>query len=174
MLRLTIVVTALLFSCAPGTAHAQQPAAGRGIPPARPAGVDITTAERLVTAAAAAAKAAGASVAVAVIDVNGDLVAFKRMDGASPQAVTSSQGKARAAILFGLPTKVIQDAAAAGRPLSVTVTMPAPLAGAQELTPFQGGLPIMKDGKIIAGIGVGGSAPPNDEIFAQAAIDAIK
>ena len=127
-----------------------------------------------MTAAAAAAKAAGTSVAIAVIDVNGDLVAFKRMDGASAQAVTSSQGKARAAILFGVPTKQIQDAANAGNPISVTVTMPPPLGGAQELTPFQGGLPVMKEGKIVAGIGVGGSAPANDEKFAQAGIDGLK
>jgi glc operon protein GlcG len=48
------------------------------------------------------------------------------------------------------------------------------LGGAQELTPFQGGLPVMKDGKIVTGIGVGGSAPANDEKFAQAGIQALK
>jgi glc operon protein GlcG len=92
------------------------------------------------------------------------------MDGASARAVTSSQGKARAALLFGLPTKEVQDAIAAGKPISTTVTSPA--AGAWELTIGQGGLPILKDGKVVAAIGVGGSAPANDEKFAQAGINA--
>jgi len=172
MARLTALL-GLLLAVSVVEPLAQQPGRGRGLPPARPAGIDIATAQRMVSAAADAAKAAGAPVAIAVIDVNGDLVAFARMDGASPQAVTSSQGKARAAVLFGVPTKQVQDAATAGTPISVTVTLPPPL-GAQELTPFQGGLPVMKDGKIVAGIGVGGSAPANDEKFAQAGIAALK
>jgi glc operon protein GlcG len=153
---------------------AQAPPAGRGFPPALAAKVTIASAQKMVAAAEAAAKAAGASVAIAVIDANGDLVAFERMDGATAQAVTSSQGKARAAVLFGVPTKEVQDAASAGTPISVTITAPPPLASANELTPFQGGLPLKKEGKIIAGIGVGGSAPANDEKFAQAGIDAVK
>jgi glc operon protein GlcG len=157
-----------------GAAQQPAPAGGRGLPPARPALVDLATAQKMVAAASSAARTAGASVAIAVIDANGDLVAFERMDGASPQAVTSSQGKARAAILFGVPTKQIQDAAAAGSPISVTLTSPPPLAGATDLTPFQGGLPLKKDGKVIAAIGVGGSAPANDEKFAQAGLDALK
>jgi len=107
----------------------------------------------------------------AVVDMNGDLVYFERMDGASPRAVTSSQGKARAALLFGLPTKDVQDAIRAGKPISVTVTNPA--AGAWELTPAQGGLPVIKDGKVIAAIGCGGSLPANDEKFAQAGLNAM-
>ena len=39
---------------------------------------------------------------------------------------------------------------------------------------MQGGLPMTKDGKIVAAIGVGGSASANDEKFAQAGLDAVK
>ena len=83
------------------------------------------------------------------------------MDGASARAVTSSQGKARAALLLGVPTKEAQDAIAAGKPLPVTLTSPP--AGAWEITIGQGGLPIMKDGKVVAAMGCGGSLPANDE-----------
>ena len=41
------------------------------------------------------------------------------------------------------------------------------------MTIQQGGLPIMKNGKIIGAIGAGGSASANDEKFAQAGIDAM-
>lgn len=105
------------------------------------------------------------------MDVNGDLVYFERMDGAAGRAVTSAHGKARAALLFGMTSKDVADAIAAGKPVSVTLT--SPLAGA-EITPQQGGIPVFKDGKIIAAIGAGGSMPATDEKIAQAGADAVK
>jgi glc operon protein GlcG len=143
---------------------------GQAAQPA-PQGIDVAAARRMVAAAEAAAVSANAKVAIAVVDANGDLVYFERMDGASARAVTSSQGKARAALLFGLPTKDVQDAMNAGKPVSVTVTNPA--AGAWEITVGQGGLPVVKDGKVVAAIGCGGSLPANDEKFAQAGINAM-
>ena len=41
-------------------------------------------------------------------------------------------------------------------------------------TAVQGGLPIVKDGKVIGGIGSGGSSAANDEKFVQAGLDAVK
>lgn len=137
-----------------------------------PALIDFTTAKALVDAATAEARANNANVAIAVVDANGDLVNFIRMDGASARAVTSAQGKARAAILFGLPTKAAADAVAAGTPLSAKLT--PSVAGSFPITVQQGGLPIIKDGKVIGGIGIGGSSSANDEMFAQKGIDSIK
>jgi glc operon protein GlcG len=176
-MRKTHLILFLIFGAllVPVAVSAQAPQGqGRGQAAAaatRPPGIDVATAKKMVAAAEAAAIAANAQVAIAVVDVNGNLVYFERMDGASARAVTSSQGKARAALLFGLPTKEVQDAMNAGKPISVTVTSPA--AGAWELTVGQGGLPILKDGKVVAAIGCGGSLPANDEKFAQAGISAI-
>src|SRR5262249_39724357 len=144
---------------------------GQAAAPARPVGVDAATAKKMVAAAEAAATAANAPIAIAVVDGNGDLVYFERMDGASARAVTSSQGKARAALLLGVPTKEAQDSIAGGKPIPVTLTNPP--AGAWEITIGQGGLPIMKDGKVVAAMGCGGSAPANDEKFCQAGIAAM-
>jgi glc operon protein GlcG len=155
-----------------GQGQGQGQGQGRGQAAPPPQNIDVATAMKMVAAAEAAAVSANAQVAIAVVDANGDLVYFERMDGASARAVTSSQGKARAALLFGLPTKDVQDAIRAGKPISVTVTNPA--AGAWELTPAQGGLPVVKDGKVIAAIGCGGSLPANDEKFAQAGLNAAK
>jgi glc operon protein GlcG len=168
---LIVIVVALIANAA----QAPQGGGGQGrgqAAPAKPVGVDAATAKKMIAAAEAAAQAANAPVAIAVVDGNGDLVAFLRMDGASARAVTSSQGKARAALLLGVPTKEAQDSMAAGKPLPVTLT--APPAGAWELTIGQGGLPIMKDGKAVAAMGCGGSAPANDEKFCQAGIDAMR
>jgi len=166
----------LIVACVIKNEAAQAPqggAQGRGQAAATPPkpGVDAATAKKMVAAAEAAAIAANAPIAIAVVDGNGDLVYFERMDGASARAVTSSQGKARAALLLGVPTKEAQDAIAAGKPLPVTLTTPP--AGAWELTIGQGGLPIIKDGKVIAAMGCGGSLPANDEKFCQAGISAI-
>src|SRR5262245_29086220 len=170
ILSLLIVIVYVVVAVA---TQAPQGGQGRGqaAAPARPVGVDAATAKKMVAAAEAAAIAANAQVAIAVVDGNGDLVYFERMDGASARAVTSSQGKARAALLLGVPTKEAQDAIAAGKPLPVTLT--APPAGAWELTIGQGGLPILKDGKVVAAMGCGGSAPANDEKFCQAGINAM-
>ncbi|GLU51491.1 heme-binding protein [Dyadobacter frigoris] len=137
-----------------------------------PASMDLATAKSLTEATVTAAKAANANVAISIVDANGDLVYFERMDGAISMAVTSSQGKARAAILFGIPTKTAAEAAAAGTALNAKITPSG--AGSSAIAVQQGGLPIMKDGKIIGGIGVGGSSPGNDEAFAQKALDGQK
>src|ERR1051326_1795403 len=137
-----VVVLAVLGAAAQNPQRGQGQGQGRGqaAAPPRPVGVDAATAKKMVAAAEAAAIAASAKVAIAVVDGNGDLVSFERMDGASARAVTSSQGKARAALLLGVPTKEAQDAVAAGKPLPVTLTSPP--AGAWEITIGQGGLPI--------------------------------
>ena len=166
---LLVTVFALLGSAAQAP---QGQGRGQAAAPAKPVGVDAATAKKMVAAAEAAAIAANAQVAIAVVDGNGDLVYFERMDGASTRAVTSSQGKARAALLLGVPTKEAQDAMAAGKPVPVTLTAPA--AGAWEITIGQGGLPIIKDGKTVAAMGCGGSLPANDEKFCQAGINAMK
>lgn len=178
---LVILSTTLLLAqgaAPPAPAGAgQQPEAGGpggrgGGPAAAPARIDVATAKKALAAAEAAAAAQGVRVAIAVIDANGDLVAFTRLDGASARAVTSAQGKARAAILFGLPSKQVQDAMAANQALSVTLTNPP--AGAWEITPAQGAIPVMKDGKVVAAVGVGGAAPAVDEQIALAGANAIR
>src|SRR5436190_7066954 len=169
------IVIVIVFGLPGAAAQAPQGGQGQGrgqaAAPAKPVGVDAATAKKMVAAAEAAAIAANAQVAIAVVDGNGDLVYFERMDGASARAVTSSQGKARAALLLGVPTKEAQDAMAAGKPVPVTLT--APPAGAWEITIGQGGLPIIKDGKVVAAMGCGGSLPANDEKFCQAGINAM-
>src|ERR1700680_4605227 len=117
---LIVVGFALLGSAAQGQGQGR----GQAAPP-KPPRVDAATAKKMVAAAEAAAIAASAQVAIAVVDGNGDLVYFERMDGASARAVTSSQGKARAALLLGVPTKEAQDAMNAGKPVPVTLTAPA-------------------------------------------------
>lgn len=114
------------------------------------------------TRTADAGKKANAHVGIAVVGANGDLVLSIRLEGTPDEAVTSSQGKARAALLFGMSTKQLQDAMAAGKTVEARLT--APVNGAAELTLMQDGLPIIREGKVISGIGVGG-APSRQELL---------
>jgi glc operon protein GlcG len=173
----TVLLATSLVIAAAAPAGAQAPAAGQaagggGRAQAAPARINLATAQQIVAAAVAAAKAANVNVAAAVVDANGDLVYFQRLDGAVGRPVVSSQAKARAAILFGVPTKVAEDAAAAGTPLSATLT-PSGI-GTFEIAVRQGGIPLIKDGKIIGAVGVGGGTPAQDETFAKAGAETLK
>jgi len=160
-------------AAAPGGAGAAAPA-GQGAraaaAPQPPSPIDAATARKIVAAAEQTANAAGAKVAIAVVDINGDLVALSRLDGATSRAVVSAQGKARAAILFGVPTRQVSDAIAAGTPLPVTLT-PAG-AGTSGIVTNQGGVPLFIDGKLAGAVGVGGSSSAEDERFATSGVEA--
>src|SRR4051812_5205977 len=93
---LVLISGALL---APSLAAAQAPPAAPAPPKQN---IDLATAKKMAAAAVAAAQGDPTYMfATAVVDANGDLVYFERMDGAAPGAVTSAVAKARAVILFG-------------------------------------------------------------------------
>ncbi len=75
--------------------------------------------------------------------------------------------KARSAALFKRPTKVLQDALAAGgeglRVLKI-----------QGAVPVEGGIPLVMEGKIVGAIGVSGGSSAQDAQCAKAGADAIK
>lgn len=126
----------------------------------------LDAAKKMLAASEALAIANKWNVSIAILDVNGDLIAFERLDGSATIAVVSCQGKARAALVFGRPTKDLQDAVAGGR------GMPT-FSGMGDMTMVQGGLPIRADGKIIGAIGVGGAASSQDEQVAKAGLDSL-
>ena len=137
-----------------------------------PQTMDLATAKKIAAAAETAAAAMSQHVAICVMDTNGDVVFFERMDGAPTIAVVTSQNKARAVLLFGTSTGKIAEAMQAGKPVTANITA-QPMEGGGAVTLMRGGLPILKDGKLIGAVGAGGSASENDEKFAQAGIDAI-
>lgn len=164
-------------------AMAQAPAAGAGRAGGRggggaqaatpPAQLDSALAKQIIAAAEAAAVKEGAHVAIAVVDANGDLVAFHRLDGATGRGVVSAESKARTAILFGVPTRDVEDAVTAGKPVSVTLT-PTSAPGTSDVWIRQGGIPLIRAGKVIGGVGVGGGSGGQDEAVAKAGADVLK
>lgn len=105
------------------------------------------------------------NVSIAVVDANGDLLAFRRLDGASLASIDISQGKARTAARVRRPTKTLADAVAGGS----TVLLSAP-----NIILMQGGLPISVNGVWLGAVGVSGATSEQDEQVAAAGIAALK
>ena len=101
--------------------------------------------------------------AVAIVDIAGDLVYFERMDGTQAGSTFVAVDKARSAARFKRPTKAFQDTLASGgdglRILGI--------AGA---VPVEGGVPIVEGGKIIGAVGVSGGTSAQDGQCAHAGL----
>lgn len=172
----TVAIAALLASAAaiaveptpaPASASARAPASST--PPASAATLTLAAARGVVDAALAAARQRHApGAAIAVVDAGGQLVALERLDGTFPAAPAVSTGKARTAVAFAKPTRVLEETINKGRYAMTT------LPEITSFTPLQGGVPLISGGRIVGAIGVSGaaSAQQDDEI-AQAAADAF-
>lgn len=142
-----------------GIAQAQVPQYG--------ANVTLEQARKAGAAAEAEGKKNGWPVAVAIVDTAGQLVYFHRADGTQTGSGPVALDKASTAAMFRRPSKVLQDAVAAGGAGIRYLT----LRGA---TPIEGGIPLTIDGKIVGGIGVSGVNGDQDAQCAKAGVDAIK
>jgi uncharacterized protein GlcG (DUF336 family) len=149
-------------------------------PPGRGGGsrvenLDIASAKKMAAAVEAAAGAANEHVAICVMDANGEVVLLERMDHMADRIpLATAQGKARAVLLMGVSTGQMADAIRDHKPIPATLTAPPIAAGGGEITLMRGGLPIMKDGKMIGAIAVGGSSSESDEKYAQLGVEALK
>ncbi len=107
------------------------------------------------------------NMAVAIVDPSGNLVYYEKMDDTQLGSANVAIDKARSAALFKRPTKVLQDALAAGgeglRVLKI-----------QGAVPVEGGIPLVMEGKIVGAIGVSGGSSAQDAQCAKAGADAIK
>jgi glc operon protein GlcG len=134
-----------------------------------PYGLPITLEHAKIAAGPALAEARKNSwtMAVAIVDNAGNLVYFEKMDGTQTGSVKVAIEKARSAALYKRPTKVFQDAlAAGGEGLRILR-----LEGA---VPVDGGFPLLMDGKIVGAIGVSGATSQQDGQCAKAGADALK
>lgn len=132
-------------------------------PPLIPYGLPISTesAKNVAAAAVAEADKNGLDEAIAIVDTGGSLVYFEKMQDTQTGSVDLAIEKARTAALFRRPSKVFQDAVAAGgeglRLLRLTGAIP-----------IEGGVPIIVDGKLIGAIGVSGGTGAQDSQVAAA------
>ena len=137
-------------------------------PPVTPYGqpISLEDAKKAMAAAEAEAMKNNWPLAIAVVDSGGNLVMLHRMDNTQYGSIRIAESKARTALEFRRPTKVFEDALAAGgiglRVLSLGVMA------------AEGGVPITVDGKIVGAIGASGALSTQDAQAASAGANAIK
>jgi len=129
--------------------------------------IAVESAKKAAAAALAEAVKNHWTMAVAIVDPNGTLIYYEKMDNTQIGSAQVSINKARSAALYKRPTKALQDAlASGGAGLRVMA-----LEGA---VPVEGGVPLISNGKIVGAIGVSGDSSDHDGICAEAGAATLK
>lgn len=128
--------------------------------------VSLDDAKKAAAAAMAEARKNNWKMAVAVVDPNGDLVYYEKMDNTQLGSSQVSIAKARSAARFKRPTKAFQDGLAAG-------AGGLRILGLEGAVPVDGGIPIVMDGKIVGAVGVSGDTSEHDAVCAQAGVNTL-
>ena len=128
--------------------------------------ISADAARKIAEGCEAYAKERGWHVSVWVLDETLTPLYFYRMQGTPMFTVKPALMKAEAAVRTGQPNDAYVENATRRGPFVATVN-----AIAQNYVLSPGGLPIMIDGQVAGGIGIGGST--DDRACAQAGIDAV-
>ena len=118
---------------------------------------------KISAAAEAEARKNNWNVCIAILDDGGHLLHLARMDGASPANARIAIEKGRTAAETRRSTATWQERIAKRPEL---LKMP-------QVTPVQGGLPIMADGVCVGAVGISGVQSHEDEQIAAAGIKAV-
>ncbi len=125
--------------------------------------ISLDRADALINAAMAEAKKRNWKMNIAVVDSGGNLVTFKRMDGAQYASIAIAEHKARAAVTFRRETKLLEDAI---QRFAYIGTLDGVIAS-------RGGIPLVVDGKMIGAIGCSGGTGSQDEVSCRAGVAAL-
>lgn len=124
--------------------------------------------ELLIAAAQNAAADDGIPISVAVLDAGGILLGFRRDDQAVLISAETSARKAYTALQLATPTADVVEAVKPAGPLHGL-----PTALSQPLLFISGGAPIIRGGRAIGAVGIGGGSPEQDGAYAAAAVNAL-
>lgn len=114
----------------------------------------------MLAAAVERAEDIGQPQCIVIVDASGETIAQLRMSGAKFLSLKSARTKARTAASIGAPSGDIPDA--------VGPSIAAATGG--DVTHLRGGLPIVVDGVLLGGVGVGSGSPDQDCSVAEAAL----
>jgi glc operon protein GlcG len=148
-----------------------QPSAG-GTPDAIPfdipygTSIGLERAKQVMAAAEAEAKRRNWKMNIAVVDTNGELVEFERMEGAQIASGPISIGKARTSARFRRESRAFYNAFETGHPYTGTLD--------PTLVASPGGFPLVEGGKLIGAVGCSGGTGDQDATICKAGAEVIK
>jgi uncharacterized protein GlcG (DUF336 family) len=103
-------------------------------------------------------------VVIAVVDDGGHLLYLQRNHDTQFGSVETATMKAHAAVAFQRPTKASEEAVLSGR--LIHLALPG-------VIPAEGGVPLLRDGVVIGGLGVSGVRSAQDGQIAAAGLLAL-
>lgn len=155
----SLAILTILLSAA--TAKAQQMPNPYGPP------ISLENAKKAAAAAIAEAHKNNWKMALAIVDPNGTLVYYEKIDNTQIGSSVVAISKARSSALFKRPTKAFEDQVSKGGE-------GLRYLGLEGAVPLEGGVPIVMDGKIVGAIGMSGGSSAQDAQCAQIGADALK
>lgn len=136
------------------------------LPPPYGAPITLDDARRVMAAAEAEAAAHDWPMAIAIVGSGGQLVMLHALDQVQHGSVPVAQAKAETAVNFRRPSKLFEEAVAAGG-------LGLRILGMANLLPLDGGLPLLIDGRVVGAIGVSGMQSTQDAQVAAAGAAAL-
>jgi glc operon protein GlcG len=134
--------------------------------------ITLDLAKKMIAGCETKAQQQGWKMNIAIVDNGANLITFERMDGAFLGSGYVAQHKAMSSVNIPVPTRTIAEIAYGKDQQPPRLPGIALIPG---IIAFPGGLPVMTaDKTLIGAIGVSGSTSDNDEICAQAGLDAVK
>jgi uncharacterized protein GlcG (DUF336 family) len=143
------------------------PARAQTTPPPYGPPIGIEGARAVMAAAESEAAKNNWAVVISIIDSGGNIVMLHRHNDVQLSSIEISQGKAKTALMFKRPSKVLDDAISSGGAGLRFLAL-------KDIVPLEGGLPIVADGKIVGAIGVSGVLSSQDSQVARAGADGLK
>jgi uncharacterized protein GlcG (DUF336 family) len=129
--------------------------------------INLEMAKKALLAAQVESRKHNWNMAIAVVDISGNLVAYEKMDQTQTASVQVAIDKAVSAAIYRRPTKVFEDIMAKGGAGLRVMNL-------RNASVVEGGVPIFVGGKIIGAIGVSGANADEDGMAAKAGADALK
>jgi glc operon protein GlcG len=160
---------ALAQTPAPATPPAP-PSAG-GTPDAMPfdipygVSIGLERAKQVMAAAEAEAKRRNWKMNISVVDTNGELVHFSRMEGAQIASGPISLGKARTAARFRRESRLFYNAFETGHAYTATLD--------PGLVASPGGFPLIEGGKLIGAVGCSGGTGDQDAAVCKVGAEVV-
>ena len=178
IVSMTLAACATALMTSPSLAQTPAPAA----PPAQPSAggtpdampfdipygqsIGLEHAKEVMAAAEAEAKKRNWKMNIAVVDTNGELVHFSRMEGAQIASGSISIGKARTSARFRRESRLFFNAYETGHGYVATLD--------PTLVASPGGFPLIEGGKLIGAIGCSGGTGDQDAATCKAGADLMK
>jgi glc operon protein GlcG len=123
-------------------------------------------AKRVMDAAEAEGIKRGWKMNIAVVDTNGELTQFLRMEGAQIGSGNIAQGKARTAARYRRETRIYYNTYEGGHSYFVTLD--------PTIVASPGGFPLIENGKVIGAIGCSGGTGDQDATVCKVGADVVK